>query len=999
MSDHLAAPTTDDLSSALAVVGMAGRFPGAPDLDTFWANLVAGAESVTVGTADELAEAGLPKAVYAHPDYVAAKGRLPGSDLFDAGFFGFNAHEAQMTDPQHRLFLETAWHALEDAAQDPARFAGRIGVYAGQSMNTYLLYNTLHDDSIVPSFYLDYMPMMISANDDFLATRVAYKLDLTGPAMTLQTACSSSLVAIHQAGQALLSGDCDMALAGGVSLIVPESFGHIYREGAGVSPDGHCRAFDSTASGIVGGSGLGIVVLRRLEDAIEAGDVIHAVIRGTAVNNDGGGKSGYTAPSVDGQAQVVADALAVAGVPAETVGLVEAHGTATPLGDPIEVAALTRAYRAETDATGYCALGSVKTNVGHLAAAAGVTGLLKAVLAVREGKIPATLHFREPNPKLALETSPFYVNNKLQEWPGTLGPRRAGVSALGVGGTNAHVILEQPPTRPGSGPSRPWQLLTLSARSANALQATAAQFDARVADGGSLADLAYSTQSGRRAFDHRRAVLCREATDAQLALRAPYESSAARAREVAFVFPGGGSQHVGMGGELYDAEPIFREAVDRCAAIATRHLGYDVRELLRAETDDPVAAERLATSPATMAALFTVEYGLAQLWMAWGLRPSAVLGHSLGEYVAACLAGVFSLEDALATVIVRGRLMDEAAPGGMASVALGESELTPLLGGLSLAAVNAPGQCTVAGPEAEVERLLTKLTADEVACRRLQVRRPAHSAALDPFLERFAEHLAGIGLQAPAVPLLSNVTGTWLSDEAAQDPAYWVRQFRSTVRFGDAAAQLVGETGLALVEVGPGTVLSTLLAANQLSDRDAPLVVNSLPHPRDPRPQQACLLAALGRLWEAGLDVDWIAFQQGETRLRVPLPPYPFERQSYWLRQSGGPAPVEATEPARQADFGAVAHSRPQLLTEFVAPRDVVERAVAASWQALLGFEGIGVHDNFYALGGSSLLTARLAVRLREHFGQDIAVDRLLVADSIAEQAAVVREVLAYKAI
>ncbi|MGW0432598.1 type I polyketide synthase [Micromonospora sp. NPDC003197] len=1014
-----ATEAADELADAVAVVGLAGRFPGAPDVDTFWRNLCSGVESVSRSSLEELAAAGIAEAIYRHPDYVPAKGRLAGFDLFDADFFGFSAHEAEQTDPQHRLFLECAWEAMENTGYDPARFPGRIGVYAGQSMNTYLVYQSMLDPAVGQAFLLDYMPTMISANDDFLATRVAYQLDLRGPAMTVQTACSSSLVAIHQACQSLLGGECDMVLAGGVSLTVPEAFGYIYREGAGVSLDGRCRAFDSTPSGIVGGSGLAVVVLRRLADALADGDTVHAVIRGSAVNNDGAGKSGFTAPSVEGQAQVVADALAVADVSADSVGLVEAHGTATPLGDPIEVAALTRAFRADTDRIGYCALGSVKTNVGHLAAAAGVTGFVKAMFAVRDGVVPPTLHFREPNPKLELETSPFFVNTQPLTWPDEQGPRRAGVTALGVGGTNAHVVLEQPPTPQATGASRKWQLLVVSGRSTEALTHAAERLaDALDSTEVALADAAYTTQVGRRHFAYRRAVLCRDRSEAVRALRAPYEpAEPVGARSVAFLFPGGGSQYVGMGRSLYHSEPAFRRCVDECAELVLGDLGYDLRSVLLAP--DPVpgqtaAVDRLATAEGMMVLLFTVDYALAQLWRSWGVRPGAMLGHSLGEYVAACLAGVFELGDALRTVVVRGRLLDELPAGAVLSVPLSETELRPLLGPeLSLSAVNAPDQCTVSGAEAAVEALAERLADQGVRPRRLRLGQPVHSAATEAILDRFAEHLRDVTLHPPGERIVSSRTGTWLTTEEAVDPGYWVHQLRDTVRFSTAVDTLLDAGHPVLVEVGPGTVLGTLVTANLPADGPRPIVVSSLPHPRDPQPDQAYLLATLGRVWSAGVDVDWAAFSAGERRRRVPLPTYPFERQRYWVTPPGVasnrsvtptaaatpearavPVVDDGAPPVEDASRPAALHQRPPLSVPYVAPGDEVEQAVVAVWQELLGFDRIGVQDNFYALGGSSLLTMRLLARLRERITADLPLEQLLTEDTVAGQARIIRGLL-----
>ncbi|MER5332765.1 beta-ketoacyl synthase N-terminal-like domain-containing protein [Micromonospora sp. NPDC002717] len=998
----------DQFDNALAVVGMAGRFPGAPSVAEFWRNVCAGVESVTFFSPEELAAAGVPESVYSHPSYVPAKARLDGVELFDAEFFGFNAHEAEMTDPQHRLFLECAWEALEDAAYDPARFPGRIGVYAGSSVNSYLLRAVAADPTLISD-----MSALMANEKDFLATRVAYKFDLRGPAMTIQSACSTSLVAIHQACQALLAGECDMALAGGVGVRAEEAEGYRHQDGMALSPDGHCRAFDRAAAGTVNGSGLAVVVLRRLVDAVAAGDVVHAVVRGSAVNNDGGGKAGFTAPSAVGQAQVVADALAVAGVSASSVGFVEAHGTGTPLGDPIEVAGLTRAFRVDADGVGFCALGSVKTNVGHLDAAAGVAGFVKAVLAVREGVVPPTVHFREANPKLALESSPFFVNGELVSWP-VVGVRRAGVSALGVGGTNAHVVLEQPPAVGSvSGGVRGWQVVVVSGRTPSALVEVGRRVGGVLAGGRvGLADVAYTLQVGRRHFERRRAVVCRDATQAAAALTGadPERLLTGRAGDLppalVFLFPGGGSQYVGMGRQLHATEPVFAEHLDRCADLAAPRLGYDLREAVLAPDGDRRAAEILDTTAGRLTALFAVEYALAMLWQSWGVRPEAMLGHSSGEYVAACLAGVFDLADAIDTVALRGQLIDRLPGGAMLAVSLPEEELAARLGPeLSIAAVNAPGQCTVSGLVEPVQELAGRLAADGVDFRRLHVQTLGHSVAMEPVLDEFRAHVAGLTLREPSLSYVSNVTGTWITPAEATDPDYWVRHLRGTVRFADGVRTLLaGSADRMLVEVGPGTVLGALVGAN--GDGAAPPVLPSVRHPRDSQPDQAFLLATLARLWESGVDVDWESFAAGQSCRRVSLPTYPFERRRYWIDvPEDGPVPVQddsvalrrAPEPvdagptSLDVDLGSTLHQRPHLITEYVAPRDDLEESIAAAWRELLGFETVGVHDNFFALGGSSLLTTRLVTRLRERFAVDLPLEELFKAHTIAAQATIIR--------
>ena len=692
MGDRIQADTEQDEAAAvpIALIGMAGRFPGAADVDAFWSNLRQGTHAITFFSEAELEDAGVPPSALREPGYVRARGVLEGSDLFDAEFFGISPREAEVMDPQHRVFLEAAWEALEDAGYDPGGVPSAVGIYAGSSTSHYLTQILLARPDVVES--VGPMQLKLANGQDFLATRAAHKLNLRGPALTVQTGCSTGLVAVHAACQALAAGECDVALAGGVSIDLEQARGYRYTPGGLSSPDGHCRAFDARAAGTVGGNGVALVVLKRLEDALADGDAIRAVIRGSAVNNDGARKVGFTAPSVDGQAAVIGEALGVAGVHPDTVGYVEAHGSGTELGDPVEVAALTQAF-GPTARRQFCALGSVKTSIGHLDAASGAAGLVKAALAVQHGEIPASLHFTAPNPRIDFAGSPFFVNTALRPWPADGTPRRAGVSSFGIGGTNAHVVLEEAPAPEPAAPGRPWQLLALSARTPEALEAATDRLAAhlRAHPEQALADVAWTLQAGRRAFGHRRALVVREGEDAADALesRARGRGFTAHAPEapqpVAFLFPGIGSQHPGMGRGLYDTEPAYRETVDRCAEILRPRLGWDLREVLfpagteedaepgkmdlrallgRARAAPDAAAERMYGALAGQVSLFVTEYALARLWMHWGVRPAAMIGHSLGEYVAATVAGVWSLEDALAVVAERGRLVEETPAGG-----------------------------------------------------------------------------------------------------------------------------------------------------------------------------------------------------------------------------------------------------------------------------------------------------------------------------------------------
>jgi amino acid adenylation domain-containing protein len=873
----------------IAIIGVAGRFPGARDLDEFWRNLRDGVESISFFSSDELEAEGIPAALCRDTRYVKARGILEGSELFDASFFGYNPREAEMMDPQQRVFLETAWTALERAGYDGEKYHGRIGVYAGTGLNAYLLHLTSSPELMASG---GGFPLLIASDKDFLTTRVSYKLNLRGPSVDVQTACSTSLVAVHLACQSLRTQECDMALAGGVSIGVPQKGGYLYQEEGILSPDGHCRAFDRRAQGTVVGSGVGIVVLKRLRDALADGDTIEAVIKGSAINNDGALKVGYTAPGVEGQAEVIAMAQAAAGVEPETVGYIEAHGTGTALGDPIEFQALRKVFRGGNGRNGSCAVGSVKTNIGHLDAAAGVAGLIKTVLAFKHRQIPPSLHFEDPNPSIDFAEGPFRVNARLSEWATNGTPRRAGVSSFGIGGTNAHVVLEEaPPQAPAEQIRRRFELLVLSAKTPAALQQATSDLATHLERHPELdlADAAYTLQVGRRAFRHRRMMVCRDLPDARraLAAREPGRLLDSHVDQTglgaAFLFPGQGSQHTNMGRGLYESEEAFRVLIDRCAESLCPDLGFDLRDVLYpAEENLAAASRRLDETAVAQPALFVVEYALACLWMAWGVKPQAMLGHSVGEYVAACLAGVFSLEDALSLVATRGRLMQELPKGSMLAVALPEHEVQPLLGGsLGLAATNGPSQCVVSGPPEVVETLKSHLSARGVECHRLRTSHAFHSPMMEPVLSAFRERVSAVERHAPRIPCVSNVTGTWITEKQAVDPGYWSRHLRETVRFSEGISELRKDGPRVLLEVGPGQTLYGL--ARQVPDCGPDRVVASARHARDHRPDEEALLGALGRLWLAGVDVDWAALHAGERRRRVPLPTYPFERKRYWI--------------------------------------------------------------------------------------------------------------------
>jgi acyl transferase domain-containing protein len=901
----------------IAVVGMAGRFPGARDLDEFWRNLSKGVESITRFSDEELLQAGVPAAYLNNPDYVKAAPILEQPGEFDADFFGFLPAEARTLDPQHRILLELAHEALEDAGCDPGRYSGRIGVFTGSAFNTYFM-----DRGLSGQFAQEYIPTLIASDKDFLSTRISYKLNLKGPSLTIQTACSTSMVAVHLARQSLLNEECNMALAGAISVRVPNRAGYFCGGGGVVSPDGHVRPFDAQANGTVFGSGGGILALKRLSDALSDGDNIHAVIKGSAVNNDGAEKAGYTTPSVNGQADAVVEALANAGVEADSITYVEAHGSGTPVGDPVEIRALTKAFRAFTQRSGYCAIGSVKSNVGHLDAAAAVAGMIKTILALKHRLLPPSLHFSQPNPEIDFASTPFYVNTRLQEWRSD-GPRRAGIMSTGMGGTNAHVVFEEAPEAEPVTRDRSANLLILSAKSPAALGHASHRLGEFLERNESvnMNDVAHTLRMGRRSFAHRCCLVAASRDDALAALAEQdsrrvlsslTQESGAGVRPVAFLFPGIGDHYVGMAHGLYEEWDVFRQEVDRCAQILDIYMGTDIRKILypagqpwrneskskgidlkkmlgrTANAPLDSHAEKLNQTLFAQPALFTLEYSLARLWQALGITPAAMVGHSMGEYVAACLAGVLSLEDALRLIAVRARLVNELPQGAMLAVNLSEKELHPLLPGeLSISLINGPALCVVAGPAEAVNEFERRLPGNNIMSRRVQNAHAFHSRMLSPILSAFENEARKVRLNEPAVPYISNVTGRWITAREATDPSYWAMHAVQTARFSDALQELWRLKDPILLEAGPGRTLGVLAMQHpdRLNSAD-PVSISTVRHHYENQSDVEFLLQGIGRLWLAGVEIRWEGMYPGDKPHRVSLPTYPFERQNYWIDSS-----------------------------------------------------------------------------------------------------------------
>ncbi len=916
----------------IAIIGMACRFPGANNTEEFWNNLVNGVESIKRLSDEEILQSGVDPSYLTNPAYVKASPVIEGPGLFDAKFFGYAPSEAMALDPQHRILLTCAYESLENAGYDPDKFNGRIGVYTGSAMNTYFMNTGLNE-----KFVDEYIPTLIGNDKDFLSTRISYKLNLKGPSINVQTACSTSLVAIHLACQSLLSEESDMALAGAVSVKAPHNAGYIYDGGGVVSPDGHVRAFDAKANGTVFGSGAGIIVLKRLSDAIKDRDNILAVIKGSAINNDGSAKVGYTAPGIGSQADVVIEAISISDIDPESISYIETHGSGTPVGDPIEITALTKAFRAFTDKNNFCAIGSVKTNIGHLDAAAGIAGVIKTVLSLKHRKIPASLHYEIPNPEIDFPNTPFYVNSGLKEWNSD-SKRIAGVMSTGMGGTNAHIIIEEAPETKDSTASDLPALFILSAKKEEVLENTSRQLlDFFVKnDQVNLKNAAYTLQKGRKTFDYRKFFV---AKDREFAIKvlsqeksksivsAKYQNSSRR--PVIFLFPGIGDHYVGMGYDLYENVSVFKAEVDKCAGILQKYLNVDIRDILypknykrirpaddggidlkkmlesRVNKSPDPDTERLNQTIYAQPALFTMEYALAKLWMHLGITPDAIVGHSMGEYVAACLSGVFSLDDSLKLISKRAALVNSLPKGGMISISLSESELLPFLtDGLSISLINSPNLCVVAGDEEKVNEFERVLIDKEIQYRHVQNSHAFHTKMMDPIFDAFLAEVNQVKLNPPGIPYTSNITGKWISESEATDPVYWAKHTKSTARFSDALEKAWQIKNCVLLEVGPGNTLSVLAMQHPESRKsDNPVTISSLRADYNNQFDLNYLLTGIGKLWLSGIEIDWEKLYEGEKPKRITLPAYPFEGENYWIQKKPSEKSQQRISESKKNDF------------------------------------------------------------------------------------------------
>jgi len=1034
-----ARPASAVLYPPIAVIGMAGKFPGARNLDEFWDNLEQGIESIAFFSTDELEAWGFDGELVGNSNYVPAHGVLEGVDYFDAGFFQYSPVEAEMMDPQLRLLHECSWEALENAGYNSDSYDGDIGVYVGNSPNQYWVALTfLHRRSALDTLFL---------NNNY-STKLSYKLNLMGPSVIVQTACSTSLVAIHMSCQGLTRGECDMALAGGVSVSLPDRQGYLYQEGMLLSPDGHCRTFAAQAGGTVFGNGVGMVVLKRLEDALADGDTIDAVIKGSAINNDGNRKVGIAAPSVEGQADVIAAALEAADLDPGSISFVETHGTGTILGDPVELEALKLAFRSEKK--GYCAIGSVKTNIGHLNAAAGVVGFIKTILALQHKQIPPSLHFEVSNPDIDFDNSPFYVNSGLIPWNNNGTSRRAGISSFGIGGTNAHVIVEEWPgdsesvspwvsgsvgqsvsesvrktpegvKRLAPLSNRQYHLILLSAKTGQALEKMAQNLAGYFKDnpnhenpvnpGLILANAAYTLQVGRKDFRYRKMLVCAEIDQLQELATAPVSTVAEGSRPVVFMLAGQGTQYVNMGLDLYRREKVFKEETDRCFAILKPLMGFDIKDILYPRSDQSDRSDLSDLSDRSdlsdssdlsihqpeivQPVLFIFEYALARLLMSWGIQPTAMIGYSMGEYIAACLSGVFTLEDALRLVVARGQLMRKIPPGVMLSVPLPVEEVEPLLNKeLYTAICNGPSTIVAGSPEAAAA-FENEMKQRRLLCGRVNMSRALHTPLMNPIRQEFEQMVANVARKPPQIPYKSNVTGNWITVEEAMDPGYWGRHLCSTAQFAEGFRDLYREDNSIFIEIGPGRVLGNLLR-QQEENNPRHMIINLIRHQEEKFSDDYYLLKRIGQLWLYGLSLDWSGFYQGEKRRRVHLPTYPFVRERYWLdhRQLtaviAGKGAVLLAQPRgleeKPLESSVLSQrSRPELSTAYAPPITPTQKALVTIWEDLLGMPQVGIRDSFFELGGDSLKAINFIGRIRQELQVEVPLDQFFAHPTLLQ--------------
>lgn len=975
----------------IAIIGMSGRFPGAENVNEFWENIKLGKECVMNATEEELLKQAVPKGILEHPNYVKRYASITDIDKFDSEFFHISPKEADLTDPQHRLFLEHSWKTFEDAGYNPDELNGKVGVFGGMSASSYLLHHLKQNPSFIDNAG-GIQGIMHGFDKDHLATKVSYKLNLTGPSITVQTACSSSGVATILACQSLLSYQCDMAIAGGITVNVPDKVGYMYQNGSVFSKDGSCRPFDKYASGTIFGSGVGTVLLKRLDEAVDDGDHIYAVIKGFSMNNDGSDKVGYTAPGTQGQSEVIAEALEFADINPETIGYVEAHGTGTVMGDPIEVAALTQTYRSYTEKKQYCALGSVKANIGHLNAASGITSLIKSALILKNKQIPPSININEVNPELNIESSPFYINKNLKNWPKTGEiPRRVGISSFGIGGTNCHLIIEEAPESVSNKVEKDAYVFVLSARDKVDLnQARQKLIHYLEHSREDLGSISKTLLFGRKHFEFRTAVVSRDKSSAVALLKEnnSYLRAHTEKKPIVFLFPGQGTQYTNMTKELYRNVKVYKEELDKCRNIILSLTNTDIYKILFSGND-----KELHETWNTQPILFSVEYALTRTFMTLGIKPDVLIGHSLGEYVAACISGVLSLEHALSIVVKRGLLLKKVEKGSMVAVFSSEETLQNIISDktdVDIAAKNSPNMFVIAGADQKVEELIHQLEKQEITYQKLHTSHAFHSKEMESIIEDFSQIVDEVAINKANIPIISNLNGEYMTEF---NSTYWVKHMREPVEFAKGVSNLhASYTNTICIELGPGKVLTNLIKQNinaTLEDWSFIQSLNRLNNKGD----YENFLASLGQLWEMGIEIKWEMLYEGERLQRVSLPTYPFKRKTHWIGEyeleslsTIAVAYEHESEHAEKKRLNSM-HDRPQLKTDYIKPETDLQANLVKLWEELLGIKSIGIKDNFFELGGHSLMATQLLSRIQENYPIQLTLEQMFSTPTVSELA------------
>lgn len=983
----------------IAIVGMDCKVPGADNVIQYWDNLCNGVESLTLFTDEELLAAGVPNELLNHPEYIKHAFKINDIEQFDASFFGFTPREAALIDPQQRLLLESSWQLMESAGYNPDHYDGKIGVFVGTGTSKYLLKN------IMSSIDLDTTPeirQIWMGNDvNFASTMISYKLNLKGPSVNVQTACSTSLSAVTLGVQSLLNYQCDMAIAGGCSVAVPQDTGYLYIQGDVLSQDGHCRPFDKDCSGTLAGSGVGLVLLKRLEDAVNDRDNIIAVIKGASFNNDGSAKVGYSAPSVEGERNAIKSAQILSEVEEETITYIEAHGTATPMGDPIEVQALTEAFAEATDQKNFCALGAVKANIGHLDAAAGTAGLIKTALMLRNKKLVPTINYKETNPNIDLKNSPFYVNTQFRDWNPDCKVRRAGVSSFGIGGTNVHVVLEEAIETRSIKSNEEYNVLLLSAKSKTAYEKVATELLDYIKNNEEIdyRNVLYTMNIGRKRLPYRGGLVCNSREDLMEKLNSGLPGtwrSNDNDKEVVFLFPGQGAQYVNMTKQLYDTKPVFRREMDRCFDILKEQFGYDLKEIVFADVG---SEERLKETQNTQVAMFAVEYCLAKQLMYWGITPKALLGHSIGEYVAACLADVFSLEDGLRLVLMRGRIIQSTPEGDMLYVNMNEQEAKKYLNDkVSLALINSENRVVLSG-ESEALKEVIEQVKGHSEYRVLHTSHAFHSYMMQDAVEAMRDVLTTVQFHEPKIPIMSNVSGEWLKPDEATDVNYWIQHMLGTVRFKDASVNLAKNNYKYFIEVGPGRTLSVFMEDNLKAYTDCTLL-QTVRDAQNTVNDNKFMAEFLKKSWISGLNIQLSKFYEEEILFRVPLPTYPFEKKRHWI-SAGKKLAIQETaeeevseEHSVESSDREVENNRPDLSVKYVEPTNVIEESIVEMLQEIMGIKPIGIDDNFFELGGHSLMITQVMLRIKEMYAIELQLKQFIEAPTVKDVAELILEEL-----